>query len=85
MIFQEGRKSNEMLVELTRIELVTSRMPDRSISFNINNIQVYLQEIPTYSNLCNLQMQAKRKRGRRRFVPVSRLKESFNEPPTPHY
>jgi len=26
------------------------------------DLRLFLQEIPTYSNLCNLQMQAKRKR-----------------------
>jgi hypothetical protein len=49
-------------MKLTGIELTTSWLPGSFGPFIVNNLRVFLKEIPTYSNLCNLQMQAKSKR-----------------------
>ena len=57
----DARKLLILLVELRGIEPLTSWLPACPDPFRINNLRVFLQEIPTYSNLCNLQMQAKRK------------------------
>jgi hypothetical protein len=43
------------------------------------DLRVFLKEIPTYLNLCNLQMQAKRKRKQRGFTPVPGYRKTANE------
>jgi hypothetical protein len=59
------------MVQTEDSNLQWTQLPARSDPFRINNLLVSLTIFHAHSNLCNLQMQAKRKRDRWRFGLLS--------------
>jgi hypothetical protein len=57
-------------------DLLTASLPS---PFKTNNLCVFLQEIPPYSYLCNLQMQAKCRCKQRGFTSVLGYRKIANE------